>query len=102
MKPLSRRRVAGTVAMLVMAMVRIASGQLPVGVTVAFSKENGGSTDQLAVTDPGNHTWAVQSSPDLKTWTTAETVKVHNGRLQRTFSPYTPIAGLFYRLHYDS
>jgi cytochrome c peroxidase len=83
-------------------MIATAPAQLPDGVGVAFSKQNGGAIDQLAISDPGNHTWDVQSSPDLKTWTTAETVKIHNGRLQRTFSPAAAFTGLFYRLRYDS
>ena len=101
MKPLSTGRAAALAAVFGIVAGVTAFAQAPSDVTVSYTKLNNGSTDQLVFTDPANRTWEVQTSVDLKTWTPAETVKAHNGRLHRTYTPYAPITGLFYRLHSD-
>lgn len=56
----------------------------------------------VQVTDPGNHAWILQSSPDLSTWTNVETLKVHNGHFQRAVTIPVQPTSLFYRARYDS
>lgn len=61
---------------------------------------NGASSATVAVNDPGNHVWILQSSPDFLTWSNAGAWKIHNGNFHRTFNQ----AGqgtLFYRAFYD-
>ncbi len=84
------------------AFTMAASAQLPTGSGVVMTRNAGGTIDSVTLTDSGNHTWVMQCSADLKTWTTVETLKVNNGRLQRNYSPYASLSGLFYRAGYDS
>ncbi len=41
----------------------------------------------LGIHDPGNHTWLLRSSADLKTWTDHTTHRVHNGLLDISLAP---------------
>jgi cytochrome c peroxidase len=41
----------------------------------------------LGINDPGNHTWLLRSSVDLKTWTDHTTHRVHNGLLDISLAP---------------
>ena len=88
--------VAGT-----FALAATTAAQLPAGSSVGLTRNVAGTADAVTVTDPGNHTWVMQCSTDMKTWTNVETFKVNNGRLQRNYSPYATVTGLFYRASYD-
>ncbi len=84
------------------AIAPFASAQLPAGSSLGIAPGTTANTATVTVTDPGNHVWVLQSSPDLVTWTDVETWKVHNGNFHRPLS-YTPAPGLrlFYRTVYD-
>ncbi len=61
---------------------------------------SGPSSTSIGLSDPGNHVWILQSSPDFATWTEVEAWKIHNGDFHRTLSR----AGseqLFYRAMFD-
>lgn len=78
-----------------------ALAQAPAGATVALARVDSNAIDAVTLADSSNRTWLVQASTDLKTWATVETVKVHNGRLQRNYRPASPLPALYYRLGYD-
>lgn len=50
----------------------------PAAVTI----NRNGSTVTLGVDNPGNHTWRLRSSTDLRNWTDHGTHRVHNGFLE--------------------
>jgi len=53
-----------------------ANAQLPAGSALSIARGTASNSASVTVTDPGNHTWVLQSSPDLATWTDVETWKV--------------------------
>ncbi len=61
---------------------------------------SGPSSTSIGLSDPGNHVWILQSSPDFTTWTEVAAWKVHNGAYHRTLNR----AGgdrLFYRALFE-
>ncbi len=60
-----------------------------------------GTTMSLSISNSGNQTWVIQSSSNLTSWTTVETLKVFNGSYQRS---YTNSAGgnLYYRANFNA
>ena len=54
----------------------------------------------VAVNDPGNHEWIVQSSSDFRTWLEVGAWKVFNGAFHGSFAADSPAA--FFRAYYDS
>ncbi len=89
-------------ALALAASARFADAQLPAGSSLGIAPGAATNTVRVTVTDPGDHVWVLQSSPNLTTWTDVETWKVHNGNFHRALS-YTPAPGvrLFYRTVYD-
>ena len=85
-----------------LALAPFADAQLPAGSSLGIAPGAVANTASVTVTDPGNHVWVLQSSPDLSAWTDVETWKVFNGNFHRAFSS-TPVPGLrlFYRTVYD-
>src|SRR5439155_1713152 len=79
----------------------LAHAQLPSGSGVGIAAETTANSANVALTDPGDHTWVLQSSSNLSTWTNMETLKVHNGRFQRNASWNAGTPGLFYRAVYN-
>lgn len=79
-----------------------ASSQLPGEASAGVAPGAASNTVNVTVTDPGNHVWKLQSSPNFQSWTDAATIKVHNGHFQRTlsYSPTTP--ALYFRHFYSS
>ena len=79
-----------------------AAAQLPAGSSLGIAPGAAANSANVTVTDPGNHVWVMQSSPNLATWTDVETWKVHNGNFHRSVG-FTPAPGvrLFYRTVYD-
>ncbi len=79
-----------------------AVAQLPAGSSLGIAPGTAANSASVTVTDPGDHVWVLQSSPNLSTWTDVETWKVHNGNFHRalTFIP-APGLRLFYRTVYD-
>jgi cytochrome c peroxidase len=73
------------------------SAQLPTGTLVQISPPKDAEAAKVELLNPGNHTWILQSSTDLASWTDLETFKVHNGRFRRTV---TPAVGQSERGHY--
>lgn len=70
-------------------------------VRVDIALEAGSAASRLTIHNPGNHTWIVETSSDLSTWTTIDTLKVHNGWFQRSYDSDPLAAGRFYRARYD-
>ena len=79
-----------------------AFGQLPNEASASVAPGAAANTVNVTVTDPGNHVWKLQSSPDFQTWSDVATVKVHNGHFQRTLSHSPSASALFFRHFYSS
>ena len=84
------------------ALASSAAAQLPAGSSLAIAPGTAANSANVTVTDPGDHVWVLQSSPNLSTWTDVETWKVHNGNYRRALA-FTPAPGLrlYYRTVYD-
>jgi cytochrome c peroxidase len=78
-----------------------AAGQLPEGAALDISPGTGTNAAQIALADPGNHSWTLQSSPDLVKWTDLETWKVHNGRFSKTIPRSGTPGNLYFRTAYN-
>jgi cytochrome c peroxidase len=74
-----------------------ALAQLPAGSGLSVVAGTGSSVADVTLTDPGNHTWKLQSSTDLSVWADVATWKIHNGHFRHGTS--TP--GLFFRAVFD-
>ncbi|HSH95297.1 MAG TPA: hypothetical protein VK968_14230, partial [Roseimicrobium sp.] len=98
----SARKIASAV-MMPAFVAASAMAQLPSDSSLGITTGVTTGSVQVKVNDPGNHTWVLQSSPDLQTWSNVETWKVHNGSFSRSFT-HDPIvtARLFYRSAFDS
>ncbi len=79
-----------------------AFSQLPNEAAASVAPGVAANTVNVTVTDPGNHVWKLQSSPNFQTWTDVETIKVHNGHFQRTLTHSPAAPALFYRHFYSS
>jgi cytochrome c peroxidase len=79
--------------------VTTAAAQLSTNALLSLVPTNGG-TMSLSISNAGDQVWVIQSSSNLTSWTTVESLKVFNGTYHRT---YTNSAGgnLFYRAFYD-
>ena len=86
-------------ALALVASVSFATAQLPAGSSLSIAHGAATNTASVTVTDPGNHFWILQSSPNLIDWTDVETCKVHNGNFHRGYS--VNAARFFYRSIYD-
>ncbi len=76
--------------------------QLPTGTAVQISPPRNTEAAKVELLNPGNHTWILQRSTDLTSWTDLETFKVHNGRFRRTVpSADTPAGRGYYRVSYN-
>ncbi|MDB6070966.1 MAG: cytochrome-c peroxidase [Verrucomicrobiales bacterium] len=81
--PSLRQRLSTLAALsLLTATTCPASSELPSGSGCAFDLRPGEALPRLTLTDPGNHGWIIQSSPDLLTWSTAQSLRVFNGSLR--------------------
>ena len=65
--------------------LRASVPELPAGSACGFTLHPGESLPRLTLTDPGNHAWTLQSSPNLLDWTDGRTVRVYNGHLATPF-----------------
>ena len=93
--------ISSIVAALVLT-VPSAFGQLPGQAAASVAPGAAANTVNVTVTDPGNHVWKLQSSPNFQTWTDVETIKVHNGHFQRTLTHSPTAPALFFRHFYSS
>jgi cytochrome c peroxidase len=59
-----------------------------------------GSTSSLTISNSGDQVWTIQSSSDLTSWTTVESLKVFNGSYQCTYRNASN-GNLFFRAFYD-
>ena len=73
---------------------------LPDGSSLDFTYGVAAGTSRVAITDPGDHVWKLQCSNDLANWVDLETLKVHNGRLNRNVSHGS--GHLFFRTVYSN
>ncbi|MEI7534707.1 MAG: cytochrome c peroxidase [Verrucomicrobiae bacterium] len=92
---------AGRIAVL-MAVFKITavSAQISTNAQLSLGQINGGAMS-LSISNSGNQVWVVQSSSNLTSWTTVESVKVFNGTYHRSY-PNGVGGNLFYRAFYDS
>jgi cytochrome c peroxidase len=74
--------------------------QLPTGTELSIAPGIGSLF--VNITEPGNHVWVLQSSPNLSNWTDIQTMKIHNGRYRRTFSTSGLPSGFFYQASINS
>lgn len=79
--------------------IRPLMAQLPEGTDLSIAPGIGSLS--VNITEPGNHVWVLQSSPDLSNWTDIQTMKIHNGRYRRTFSTSGLPSGFFYQAAYN-
>jgi len=86
--------------LIVAAMVPAAFAQLPSGAALRLSQPTAGGTVRLALSDPANHSYVIQSSPDLVNWSDVGTWKIYNGIFNRNLPLQN--GSLFYRANYDS
>lgn len=80
---------------------QIAPAQLPTGTSSSITPPTGAKAAKVEITNPSNHTWVLQSSPNLSSWTNVETFKVHNGRLRKNVAAAIGGTGSFYRMVYN-
>ena len=74
--------------------------QLPEGSSIKLLPGEVANSSRVEITDPGDHVWTLQSSPNLATWTDVATLKVHNGHLYSTVTHEPSTTQLFYRTFY--
>ncbi len=79
---------------------QIAPAQLPTGTSSTINPPTGTEAAKVEINNPGNHTWVLQSSPNLSAWTDVQTFKVHNGRLRKNVTGLGG-TGSFYRMVYN-
>jgi cytochrome c peroxidase len=79
-----------------------ATAQLPDGAAISLSHGMAANSSRVTITDPGNHVWTLQSSPNLGDWTDVQSYKVHNGRLDTTVAHASSTTQLFYRTIYSA
>lgn len=84
---------------LLAATLASARSQLSTNALLSLTNTSG-STMSLSLSNAGNQIWIIQSSSNLTSWTTVETLKVFNGSYQRN---YTNGSGgnLFYRAYFN-
>ncbi len=89
-------------ALVLLAVFKInaASAQISTNAQLSLAQTNG-STMSLNISNSGDQVWVVQSSSNLTTWTTVESVKVFNGTYHRIYTNGAK-GNLFYRAFYDS
>ncbi len=95
----SALRVAATI--LVIFSTSLVQAQLPAGSSIAIAPGTDGNAANVTVNNPGNHSWVMQQTTDLTTWTNVQTFKVHNGRSQRAMPVVGGANRVFYRSLYD-
>lgn len=89
------------ISLAVVALASISAAQLPDGAAVQLSPGSVANSSLVNITDPGDHVWTLQSSSNLVGWTDVETLKVHNGRLNRLLAHAPSSTMLFYRMAYS-
>ena len=100
MKP--RPSILRTLIFLIAVQTSSAPAQLPAGMSLDLKRPSA-SAIKLTITDPGNHLYLMQSSPDMKTWSDVDTWRVYNGTFNRNFTINAQAApNLFYRAVYNS
>ena len=80
---------------------QIAPAQLPTGTSTNITPPTGAEAAKVEINNPGNHTWVLQSSANLSSWTNVETFKVHNGRLRKNVAAAVGGTGSYYRMVYN-
>ena len=66
---------------------------------LSLAQTNGG-VFSLNISNAGDQVWIIQSSSNLASWTTVETLKVFNGSYHRSYTNATG-GNLFYRAFYN-
>ena len=85
-----------------LALVPLATAQLPTASAVSISPGHSGAVVQMDLADPGNHTWSVERSRDLIHWSRITTTKVHNGNYSYNWLPEVGVPAYYYRAGYNS
>ncbi|MES2923489.1 MAG: cytochrome c peroxidase [Verrucomicrobiota bacterium] len=84
------------------ALAPLAPAQLPSATAVSISPGTSGAVVRMNLTDPGNHVWSVERSPDLIHWTRITTTKVHNGNYSYDWLPENGVPAYYYRAGYNA
>ena len=98
--PPQLRRLLAPAALLAFGLGAIRA-QLPDQTRIQISPGIVRDTVEVQVSEPGNHVWVVQSSPDLTNWSNVETWKVHNGSFRRSFSASAASGPRYFRAFYN-
>jgi cytochrome c peroxidase len=102
MKTNPRKSQTGTASAAVTLLLTLSAiAQLPDGSSLQITPGTDSVAHYLDVTDPGNHTWLLQTSPDFTNWTTGDTCKVHNGKFRLAVGAGSAPQRQFYRAVYD-
>ncbi|HEX2746396.1 MAG TPA: cytochrome c peroxidase, partial [Verrucomicrobiales bacterium] len=88
-------------AVAILATALPATAQLPDGSSLQLTPGGENTLTNLEITDPGDHSWLMQTSTNLVDWTTTDTCKVHNGRYRVSISKGSAPSAQFYRAVYD-
>jgi cytochrome c peroxidase len=80
--------------------ITTAPAQLSTNSALSLMETNGGRVS-LSISNSGDQVWIIQSSSNLTSWTTVESLKVFNGTLHRTYTN-TSNGSIFYRAWYAS
>lgn len=83
------------------AAATLCQAQLPDGTAVHLSPGSVAHSSLVSISDPGDHVWTLQSSPNLTSWSNVQTFKVHNGRLSQQVMHAPSSSMLFYRMAYS-
>lgn len=99
--PAMKRHFASLFVFATLSLGAVCRAQLPAGAAIQLSPGAVANSSRVEITDPGDHVWTLQSSPNLSDWTNVATLKVHNGHLYSTVLHAPSTTQLFYRTSYS-
>ena len=77
----------------------VLEAQIPASASLSIVP-GGSSSNRVQLTDPGDHVWILQTSPDFATWTEVGAWKIHNGHFRQTLDR-AGSGNVFYRAQFD-
>jgi len=95
-----KNNLARHAAFLVLALhLTNAPAQISTNALLSLGQTNGGATS-LSISNSGNQVWLIQSSSNLTSWGTVESLKIFNGSYHRSYTN-TPGGNIFYRAFFN-